>query len=119
VAGRWQQDLVVPLQIHAVSHPVLLLLYRCCCMPAVQDATELVAALRAFHHKAQTDAEKKHMAQYGLDLVEGKVRYRRKQPPCLPLALWAFLLSPASFKSVICCLPTKASCPFDGCPPPT
>jgi T-complex protein 1 subunit alpha len=41
---------------------------------AAKDATELVAALRAFHYKAQTDAEKRHMAQYGLDLVEGKVR---------------------------------------------
>jgi len=41
---------------------------------AAKDATELVAALRAFHYKAQTDPEKKHMAQYGLDLVEGKVR---------------------------------------------
>lgn len=40
---------------------------------AAKDATELVAALRAFHYKAQTDPEKKHMAQYGLDLVEGKV----------------------------------------------
>lgn len=34
---------------------------------------ELVAALRAFHYKAQTESDKKHMAQYGLDLVEGKV----------------------------------------------
>jgi hypothetical protein len=33
-----------------------------------------VAALRAFHHKAQTQADKRHMAQFGLDLVEGKVR---------------------------------------------
>lgn len=41
---------------------------------AAKDATELVAALRAFHFKAQTHADKKHMAQYGLELVEGKVR---------------------------------------------
>ena len=41
---------------------------------AAKDATELVAALRAFHYKAQTDPEKRHMAQYGLDLVEGRVR---------------------------------------------
>ncbi|MEW5302360.1 MAG: hypothetical protein WDW38_002479 [Sanguina aurantia] len=41
---------------------------------AAKDATELVAALRAFHFKAQTHADKKHMAHYGLELVEGKVR---------------------------------------------
>mmetsp|Transcript_34830 Transcript_34830/g.77423 ORF Transcript_34830/g.77423 Transcript_34830/m.77423 type:complete len:556 (-) Transcript_34830:641-2308(-) len=41
---------------------------------AAKDATELVAALRAFHYKSQTSPDKKAMAQYGLDLVEGKVR---------------------------------------------
>lgn len=41
---------------------------------AAKDATELVAALRAFHYKAQTDPAQRHMAQFGLDLVEGKVR---------------------------------------------
>lgn len=41
---------------------------------AAKDATELVAALRAFHYKAQTVADAKVMAQFGLDLVEGKVR---------------------------------------------
>lgn len=41
---------------------------------AAKDATELIAALRAFHYKAQTDVQSKHMAQFGLDLVEGKVR---------------------------------------------
>lgn len=40
----------------------------------VQDATELVAKLRAFHYKAQTQSDKKHLAQWGLDLVEGEVR---------------------------------------------
>ncbi len=35
---------------------------------------ELVSALRAFHHQAQTQADKRHMAQYGLELTEGKVR---------------------------------------------
>ena len=35
---------------------------------------ELVAGLRAFHYKAQTSAESRHMAQFGLDLVEGRVR---------------------------------------------
>ncbi len=33
-----------------------------------------MAGLRAFHYKAQTSADARHMAQYGLDLVEGKVR---------------------------------------------
>ena len=33
-----------------------------------------VAALRAYHYKAQTQSDKAVMAQYGLDLVEGKVR---------------------------------------------
>ncbi|GAX85396.1 hypothetical protein CEUSTIGMA_g12812.t1 [Chlamydomonas eustigma] len=41
---------------------------------AAKDATELIAALRAFHYKAQTSPDCKHMAQFGLDLVEGKVR---------------------------------------------
>jgi hypothetical protein len=39
-----------------------------------QDATELVAKLRAYHHKAQSNPEKKHLAQFGLDLINGKVR---------------------------------------------
>lgn len=42
----------------------------CCC---VQDATDLVAKLRAFHHTAQSSPDKKHLAQYGLDLIEGRV----------------------------------------------
>lgn len=33
-----------------------------------------IAALRAFHYKAQTQPDKRGLAQYGLDLVEGKVR---------------------------------------------
>uniref|UniRef100_A0A7R9V3D1 T-complex protein 1 subunit alpha n=1 Tax=Chlamydomonas euryale TaxID=1486919 RepID=A0A7R9V3D1_9CHLO len=41
---------------------------------AAKDATELIAALRAFHYKAQTSADAKGFAQMGLDLVEGKVR---------------------------------------------
>ncbi|KAG1666239.1 hypothetical protein FOA52_011541 [Chlamydomonas sp. UWO 241] len=41
---------------------------------AAKDATELIAALRAFHYKAQMSAGDKALAQMGLDLVEGKVR---------------------------------------------
>lgn len=41
---------------------------------AAKDATELVAKLRAYHHTAQTNADKKHLAHFGLDLIEGRVR---------------------------------------------
>ncbi len=53
-------------------------------LPSVRTAQELVAALRAFHYQAQTNPDKKAMAHYGLDLVEGKVRW---QAPglCAPL----------------------------------
>jgi hypothetical protein len=39
-----------------------------------QDATDLVARLRAFHHTAQSQPDKKHLSQCGLDLINGKVR---------------------------------------------
>lgn len=39
----------------------------------LQDATELVAKLRAFHHTAQSSPDKKQLAQYGLDLIDGRV----------------------------------------------
>ncbi|KAK4476430.1 hypothetical protein RD792_015583 [Penstemon davidsonii] len=41
---------------------------------AAKDATELVAKLRAYHHTAQTKADKKHLSSMGLDLVKGTVR---------------------------------------------
>ncbi|XP_073045230.1 T-complex protein 1 subunit alpha-like [Primulina eburnea] len=41
---------------------------------AAKDATELVAKLRAYHHAAQTKADKKHLSSMGLDLVKGIVR---------------------------------------------
>jgi T-complex protein 1 subunit alpha len=44
------------------------------CLLPFLPAQELVAALRAFHYQAQTNPEKKALAHYGLDLVEGKVR---------------------------------------------
>lgn len=31
---------------------------------AAKDATELVAKLRAYHHTAQTKADKKHLSRY-------------------------------------------------------
>lgn len=41
---------------------------------AAKDATELVAKLRAYHHKAQNKSDKAHLAGFGLDLVNGVVR---------------------------------------------
>eukprot|EP01114_Cavostelium_apophysatum_P021768 TRINITY_DN7680_c0_g2_i2.p1 TRINITY_DN7680_c0_g2~~TRINITY_DN7680_c0_g2_i2.p1 ORF type:complete len:571 (+),score=184.42 TRINITY_DN7680_c0_g2_i2:67-1713(+) len=41
---------------------------------AAQDATELVAKLRAHHNASQTDKTKKDLAWSGLDLVNGKIR---------------------------------------------
>lgn len=38
---------------------------------AAKDATELVAKLRAYHHTAQTKADKKHLSRYcGCCLVQ-------------------------------------------------
>jgi len=36
---------------------------------AAKDATELVAKLRAYHHSAQTKADKKHLSRYLLTRV--------------------------------------------------
>lgn len=52
----------------------LLVIPRTLASNAAKDATDLVAKLRAYHNKAQTDETKKHYATYGLDLEEGKVR---------------------------------------------
>merc|ERR1712232_1237981 len=41
---------------------------------AAKDAVDLIAKLRAYHNKAQTDDAKKHYSTYGLDLSNGKVR---------------------------------------------
>ncbi len=49
---------------------------------AAKDATELVAKLRAYHHTAQTSSDKQHLAQYGLDLYEGKVGAGRADGHC-------------------------------------
>ena len=40
----------------------------------VQDATELVAKLRAYHYTAQTKPDKAHYQHYGLDLEQSAVR---------------------------------------------
>ncbi|GFR42421.1 hypothetical protein Agub_g3324 [Astrephomene gubernaculifera] len=52
----------------------LLVLPKTLAVNAAKDATELVAALRAYHYKAQTQPEEAKCAQFGLDLVEGRVR---------------------------------------------
>ncbi|KAK7399715.1 hypothetical protein VNO78_10904 [Psophocarpus tetragonolobus] len=52
----------------------LLIIPKVLSVNAAKDATELVAKLRAYHHSAQTKADKKHLSSMGLDLSEGKVR---------------------------------------------
>merc|ERR1712227_582552 len=41
---------------------------------AAQDATDMVARLRATHHAAQTDATKAELHHYGMDCISGKVQ---------------------------------------------
>lgn len=41
---------------------------------AAQDATDLVAKLRAYHNMAQCDDKKKELSMCGLDLQYGKIR---------------------------------------------
>jgi hypothetical protein len=45
----------------------------------LQDATDLVARLRAFHHTAQSQPDKKSLSQCGLDLINGKVRHQQQR----------------------------------------
>ena len=52
----------------------LLVIPKTLTVNAAQDATELVAKLRAYHHAAQTRPDKKHLAHFGLDLFEGTLR---------------------------------------------
>jgi T-complex protein 1 subunit alpha len=40
---------------------------------AAKDATQLVAKLRAFHHKSQNDKSKLHLKWAGLDLEQGEI----------------------------------------------
>ncbi|XWS09444.1 hypothetical protein CRYUN_Cryun40dG0085100 [Craigia yunnanensis] len=51
----------------------LLIIPKVLAVNAAKDATELVAKLRAFHHTAQTKADKKHFSSMGLDLSNGTV----------------------------------------------
>ncbi|GAA0167444.1 chaperonin [Lithospermum erythrorhizon] len=52
----------------------LLIIPKILAVNAAKDATELVAKLRAYHHTAQTKADKKHLSSMGLDLLKGTVR---------------------------------------------
>ncbi|KAB2008925.1 hypothetical protein ERO13_A10G145900v2 [Gossypium hirsutum] len=52
----------------------LLIIPKVLAVNAAKDATELVAKLRAYHHTAQTKADKKHFSNMGLDLLNGTVR---------------------------------------------
>lgn len=52
----------------------LLIIPKVLSVNAAKDATELVAKLRAYHHAAQTKADKKHLSSMGLDLIKGAVR---------------------------------------------
>ncbi|KAK2636001.1 hypothetical protein Ddye_030793 [Dipteronia dyeriana] len=52
----------------------LLIIPKVLAVNAAKDATELVAKLRAYHHSAQTKADKKHLSSMGLDLTKGAVR---------------------------------------------
>lgn len=52
----------------------LLIIPKVLAVNAAKDATELVAKLRAYHHTAQTKADKKHLSSMGLDLSKGIVR---------------------------------------------
>lgn len=44
--------------------PIHIYLVQVLAVNAAKDATELVAKLRAYHHTAQTKADKKHLSRY-------------------------------------------------------
>jgi len=52
---------------------------------AAQDATDLVAKLRAYHNKAQTSPEQSHLKWVGLDLENGEIRDNKKAGVLEPL----------------------------------
>ncbi|AQK75694.1 T-complex protein 1 subunit alpha [Zea mays] len=52
----------------------LLIIPKVLSVNAAKDATELVAKLRAYHHTAQTKADKQHYSSMGLDLSKGIIR---------------------------------------------
>jgi len=52
----------------------LLVIPKTLAVNAAQDAIELIASLRACHHKSQTDQTQKHLRMFGLDLTKGTIR---------------------------------------------
>ncbi|GAV03058.1 hypothetical protein RvY_13540 [Ramazzottius varieornatus] len=56
----------------------LLVIPKTLAVNAAQDATELVAKLRAFHNSAQTKPEHDYLKWYGLDLMNGETRDNKK-----------------------------------------
>eukprot|EP00968_Pinguiococcus_pyrenoidosus_P008171 scaffold576_cov260-Pinguiococcus_pyrenoidosus.AAC.35 len=52
----------------------LLVIPRVLSVNAAQDATELVARLRAYHHTAQSSRGREQLKYSGLDLIEGSIR---------------------------------------------
>ena len=53
----------------------LLVIPKTLSVNAAQDATDLVARLRAYHNTSQLpDSGKEHFKQYGMDLIRGKIR---------------------------------------------
>ncbi|KAL9690337.1 hypothetical protein QQ045_010734 [Rhodiola kirilowii] len=51
----------------------LLIIPKVLAVNAAKDATELVAKMRAYHHTAQTKADKKHLSSMGLELTKGSI----------------------------------------------
>ncbi|XP_074033692.1 chaperonin containing TCP1 subunit 1 [Leptinotarsa decemlineata] len=56
----------------------LLVIPKTLAVNAAQDATDLVAKLRAYHNSSQTKKDHSHLKYVGLDLIEGKVRDNKK-----------------------------------------
>lgn len=56
----------------------LLVIPRTLAVNAAQDASDLVAKLRAYHNTSQTKAEHAALKDFGLDLYEGAVKDNRK-----------------------------------------
>lgn len=56
----------------------LLVIPKTLAVNAAQDATELVAKLRAFHNSAQTKPEHEYLKWYGLDLINGETKDNKK-----------------------------------------
>ncbi|KAF8412977.1 hypothetical protein HHK36_000949 [Tetracentron sinense] len=52
----------------------LLIIPKVLAVNAAKDVTDLVAKLRAYHHTAQTKADKQHLSSMGLDLSKGTIR---------------------------------------------